>query len=398
MKACGLVVEYNPFHHGHLYHLQEAKKITNSDITVAIMSGSFLQRGEPAIIDKYHRTRAALEAGVDLVLELPYAYAVQSSALFAKGALLSLEALNVTSICFGSELGEITPFNLHIKQLKAHEQTFNEIVQNAVRSGIAYPKAISDAYKAIGLTSHHVTKPNNILGFHYLKTILDHDLSIEPYTIKRIANDYHTPYISGPIASATSIRNTLLQGDSAEVEQALPHASLQMLRQYYKKTHVFHHWESYFPSLYYKVMTSQLTALSHIHLIEEGLENRIQNKIDLATSFEDFLYHLSTSRYTRARLQRSLTHILTNTTKEEISAFHEDDIPYIRLLGMNKRGQAYIHQEKKQLDLPLLSRLNRSNASLLEMEERATKVYYSILPPLLRKKMFQQELKLPIIL
>jgi len=110
MKACGVVVEYNPFHLGHLHHLNEAKKATQADCIIAIMSGNFLQRGEPAIIDKFHRTEAALQCGADIVIELPYAYAVQSSNLFAKGALLSLAALGVSSVCFGSELGEIAPF------------------------------------------------------------------------------------------------------------------------------------------------------------------------------------------------------------------------------------------------------------------------------------------------
>lgn len=397
MKACGLVVEYNPFHHGHLYHVQKAKEITNSDVIIAIMSGSFLQRGEPAIIDKFKRTKSALHNGVDVVLELPYAYAVQSSNLFAKGALLSLHSLGISSICFGSELGKIDPFIEHIQQINQKKQQFDAYVYTSMNNGMSYPRAVSAAYENIGI-NHHVTKPNNILGFHYLKTISDYHLPIEPYTIKRIANDYHDKQIHGSIASATSIRNQLHEKlDTATIQHTLPKTSLRTLQQYFQEANMFHHWEDYFPSLYYKLITSQMKDLSEIHLMEEGIENRIKSQIEYTTSFATLMQGLTTSRYTNARLQRGLTHILTNTSKEEIDQFHDAQIPYIRLLGMNAQGQAYINQQKKQLEVPLLTKLHRKNAALLQIEERATKTYYSILAPNRRQKLFRQELQLPII-
>src|SRR5699024_2690172 len=387
MKACGLVVEYNPFHHGHLYHVQKAKQLTNSDVTIAIMSGSFLQRGEPAIIDKFKRTEAALQAGVDIVLELPYAYAVQSSNLFAKGALLSLNKLGVTSICFGSELGKVEPFIDHIQQMNQKKDQFDSYVQTFMKNGLSYPKSLSAAYEQIGIKNHHVTKPNNILGFHYIKTISDYNLSIEPYTIKRIANEYHHKQIESSIASATSIRAHLqVESNTAPIQHTLPEPSLLALQQYFQKTNKFHDWEDYFPSLYYKIITSQMKDLADIHLMEEGIENRIKTLIEKTTSFEGLMQKLTTSRYTNSRLQRGLTHILTNTSKEEMQQFHREEIPYIRILGMNKQGQAYINQQKKQLDVPLLTKLQRKNAALLKMEERASKTYYSILAPNVRQK------------
>lgn len=398
MKACGLVVEYNPFHHGHLYHVQKAKQITNCDVTIAIMSGSFLQRGEPAIIDKFKRTKAALHAGIDIVLELPYAYAVQSSNLFAKGALLSLNKLGVTSICFGSELGKIDPFIAHIQQMNLQKQQFDRHVHSFMNSGMSYPRAVSAAYEQIGIINHHVTKPNNILGFHYIKTISDYNLAIEPYTIKRVANNYHDKQIQGSIASATSIRLQLQDhANTAPIQHTLPDASLLTLQQYFQETNTFHNWENYFSSLYYKMITSQMKDLSEIHLMEEGIENRIKSQIEHATSFARLMQELTTSRYTKARLQRGLTHILTNTSKDEMQEFHSSQIPYIRILGMNAKGQAYINQQKKQLDVPLFTKLDRKNAALLHMEERATKTYYSIFAPNVRQKLFRQELQLPII-
>lgn len=397
MKACGLVVEYNPFHHGHLYHLEKAKQISSSDLTIAIMSGSFLQRGEPAMIDKFHRTKAALDQGVDIVLELPYAYAVQSSQLFAKGAILTLDAIGVDAVCFGSEVGEIDPLIEHLQFMKKHEAQFDAALQAHLQEGMSYPKAASLAYEKIGLHKHPITSPNNILGFHYIKTILEENISMQPYTIKRIANDYHDKNIHGAIASATSIRTSLLANkDTKQISHTLPDASLQSIEDYLDLTNTLHDWEAYFPFLYYKIRTSKVSELSQIHLMEEGLENRVIKQINKAHSFSSLLEHLNTNRYTNARLQRALTHLLTNTSKEEIEVFLNQSLPYVRLLGMNKQGQAYLQEKKKEIKLPILSKLNRKTANSLQIEERASKTYYSIFQPALAEKLFKQELQLPI--
>src|SRR5699024_9065331 len=188
VKACGLIVEYNPFHNGHLYHIKEAKEQSAADCMVAVMSGSFLQRGEPAIIDKFHRTKAALQTGVDLVIELPYTYVVQGSHLLASGAVQSLFEIGVSQICFGSEYGDMTPFLSHYDTLKKHDVQYPAHVRDLLQKGLSYPRANALALKHIGLTNGRldVSKPNNILGFSYVQTILDEQLPIEPITIKRI--------------------------------------------------------------------------------------------------------------------------------------------------------------------------------------------------------------------
>src|SRR5699024_1743363 len=146
MKASGLVVEYNPFHNGHLFHVQQAKKISSADCIIAVMSGSFLQRGEPAIIDKFHRTKTALASGVDIVLELPYAYAVQSSELFAKGAIHTLQKIGVDSLCFGSESGNISDFITSYNTLKEKNETFKRILKKSLNNGYSFPEASKEAY------------------------------------------------------------------------------------------------------------------------------------------------------------------------------------------------------------------------------------------------------------
>lgn len=398
MKACGLIVEYNPLHNGHLHHLKSAKKVTNADVIIVIMSGSFLQRGEPAIIDKIHRTNAALDAGADIVLELPYPYAVQSSELFAKGAVFSLFEMGVTSICFGSETGLINPFIKNHTEVEKHLTKYNQVLKAQLNEGLSFPSASGKAYKAIGLDGTLVNQPNNILGLSYVKTILKNKLPIEPYTIKRIQNEYHDKHITSSLASATSIRNELFKNSfSNAVSATLPASSLQALRSYYAVTKDFHHWERYFPFLHYKVLTMRVEDLRLIHGVDEGMEYRLKTTAKHAKSFADWLNRVKTKRYTETRLQRVFTHILTNSTKSEIEPFiSHPTVPYIRILGMNPLGQKYVSKRRNEMDIPIITRLNQKHADLIRTDEKATDTYYSILPPHISEELKAAELQLPI--
>ncbi len=398
MQACGLIVEYNPFHHGHQYHVAKAKQKTNADCIIAIMSGSFLQRGEPAIIDKFHRTKAALASGVDIVLELPYHYAVQSSHLFAKGAVLSLNEIGVENICFGSESGNIQSFIDSYYLLKSSQDKFDEHVQRYLAEGLSYPLANSRAFELIGMKHVDMMQPNNILGFSYVKQILNHQFDIEPETIKRIKSDYHESVITNKIASATSIRKELLNHDwTPSVTDALPETTIHQLKEYYKLSRKWHMWEAYFPYLRYRITSMSLQQLASIQGVDEGLEHRIKKTIQHAHSFQEWMKALKTKRYTEVRLQRMATHILTNTSKKESeSVTRLPSVPYLRLLGMTKTGRIYLNLIKKQLQLPLISNLNAKYSSLLYADEKALQVYYSILSPSIQIKLRNQEFQLPI--
>ncbi|ATI61084.1 nucleotidyltransferase [Bacillus thuringiensis] len=393
-----MVVEYNPFHNGHLYHVQQTKKLTQSDIIIAVMSGPFLQRGEPALISKWYRTKMALANGVDLVVELPYVFATQKAETFANGAISILNALRVSEICFGSEDGQIENFYNTISIQKNEEETFNCLVKQFMDAGNSYAKATSDAFSHI-LTSEKnidMSQPNNILGFQYMKAILSQNSSIQAQTIKRFASHYHDETFNDQhIASATSIRKQLFseEGLFTTIEPFLPQATTSLLANYKQNYGILHNWEQYFSFFKYRLMTMSPGDLRHIYEIEEGLEHRILSKIQNSSSFYSFMEALKTKRYTWTRLQRACTHILTNTTKEDIrSANIEQHAPYIRLLGMSQKGQTYLSKNKKKIELPILTHTKTFDHAALDIEKKANSVYFSIMHEPLRTQLLKQDI------
>ncbi|PFD11106.1 hypothetical protein COD84_13010 [Bacillus cereus] len=393
-----MVVEYNPFHNGHLYHVQQTKKLTQSDIIIAVMSGPFLQRGEPALISKWYRTKMALANGVDLVVELPYVFATQKAETFANGAISILNALRVSEICFGSEDGQIENFYNTISVQKNEDETFNCLVKQFMDAGNSYAKATSDAFSHI-LTSEKnidMSQPNNILGFQYMKAILSQNSSIQAQTIKRFASHYHDETFNDQhIASATSIRKQLFseEGSFTTIKPFLPQATTSLLANYKQNYGILHNWEQYFSFFKYRLMTMSPGDLRHIYEIEEGLEHRILSKIQNSSSFYSFMEALKTKRYTWTRLQRACTHILTNTTKEEIrSANIEQHAPYIRLLGMSQKGQTYLSKNKKKIELPILTHTKTFDHAALDIEKKANSVYFSIMHEPLRTQLLKQDI------
>src|SRR5699024_4505175 len=280
MRACDLIVEYNPFHYGHAYHIQAAKKIAEPDCIIAVMSGNFLQRGEPAIMDKFYRAKAALAAGVDIILELPFPYAVQNRDYFGYGAVHTLHAAGVSSICLGSESREITPITSIYEKLLKSRSNYEKHLKKQLKRGISFPEASMHAFKAIGLgdAGFDLSQPNNVLGFSYVKAILDSQLPIEPLTIKRQQSHYHDTEISNRIASATSIRKEIFHENklSSKAAVAMPETTTQQLLAYKDITGTWHDWESYFQILHYGVQTMSHEELREIHGMDEGLESRVK--------------------------------------------------------------------------------------------------------------------------
>jgi predicted nucleotidyltransferase len=401
MKAVGLIVEYNPFHNGHAYHLQAAKEAANADIVIAVMSGNFLQRGEPALVSKWYRTKMALRNGVDIVFELPYLYATQKAETFANGAISILDAAGCQSICFGSEHGDINAFYQTINYLDTMQEDFNLFIKQYMDTGVSYPKAQSLAFSQLAGSESFMdlSKPNNILGFQYIKAIIDQKSSIRPLTVPRKNADYHDEHFaSATIASATSIRKALFstEGGNIIINQYVPAPTSVLLTEYLQHYGVLHQWENYWSFLQFRLLQCRPDELKEIYEVEEGLENRLFSAALEAKSFKQFIEKIKTKRYTWTRLQRVCLQILMNTKKSEMPC-NLKKASYLRLLGMTTSGKEYLNQMKNQFSLPLISKLSSYKQKDISFDIKATRIYSFGLPEPLRNEMMLQEYNQPPI-
>lgn len=383
MKAVGVVVEYNPFHNGHAYHAAKSRELARADVVIAVMSGPFLQRGEPALVPKQIRAKMALQAGVDIVIELPYAFAVQKADLFAKGAVALLAAIGCESICFGSENGDIKSFVQTASFLEDKQDMIEQYVKKHIRSGASYPKAFSLAFLDIAKGDNQElldwSKPNNSLGLHYVRAIHSLKANLVPLTIGRKQADYHDPELPGgtnTIASATSIRTALLKsGDFSELASFVPKTTITELKEYLNMNKSFHSWENYWPLLQYRLLSSSPTELATLYDVHEGIENRLIQAAKRSQSFHDFLSNVKTKRYTWTRLQRMCVHILMSTLQTDLDRLVENTPHYLRLLGMTEKGQFYLKKHKSSFTLPLVSKLSSCTESGIADDIKASNLY-----------------------
>ncbi len=379
MKAVGIVVEYNPFHNGHAYHLTQAKKVAKADIVIAVMSGTFLQRGEPAMVDKWTRTKMALAGGVDIVIELPYVYSTAPATDFAKGAISILTAVGCDSFAFGSEDGSIQPFLNTYDLIDNNRTEYDALIKDSLKTGASYPKSLYYAYEQ--LTQKFpapyidLAQPNNILGFHYLEAARTLDSNIKPLTIPRIAAGYHDALKQdSSIASATGIRKALASTSSLQsVQKVVPETSFDYLTDWHRHYKKFASWESFWPLLQFTIMRHTPSELTRYAEVTEGIENAIMKAAKNSSSFNSFMKKIKSKRYTWTRIQRMITHIYTGFTKEQLQSFEAPS--FIRLLGMSAKGQAYLGKRKKDIELPLISRVAAANDAMLAIDIHAAELY-----------------------
>ncbi|MDQ1146821.1 putative nucleotidyltransferase [Bacillus sp. SORGH_AS 510] len=401
MKAVGLIVEYNPFHNGHAYHLSASKEAAQADVVIAVMSGNFLQRGEPALLSKWYRTKMALLNGVDIVFELPYRFATQKAEIFANGAISILEAARCESICFGSESGDISSFLHTIEYIKEEEKNLDDGIKFFMDTGVSYPKATALAFKQLQSSNNYLdlAKPNNILGLEYIKAIQRQHSLINPMTVTRKNANYHDEHFtSETIASATSIRKAIFspKAEGQGIDQYVPAATKQLLEEYFHHFQLFHQWENYWSYLQFRLIHSSTEDLKEIYEMEEGLENRLQAAAIQSESFQQFMERIKTKRYTWTRLQRLCVHILTNTKKVEMNS-NLEKATYLRLLGMTANGREYLNKTKKDFTLPLVSKLSSFKENMIDLDVKAARVYALGVPNHLKDEMFKQEFSQPPI-
>lgn len=400
MKAVGLIVEYNPFHNGHAFHFEMAKKVTGANTVIAVMSGNFLQRGEPALVSKWARTEMALKAGVDLVYELPFKYASQHAEVFANGAVALLTSAGSDFLCFGSESGDIEHFTNTLNLIRESDHHYQSRIKEHIQNGVSYPKALSLAFQDLSPSKNHIdlSRPNNILGYHYIKAIDDQSSAMTPFTITRKSAGYHDEHFSSDtIASATSIRNSLFSSDTEldKIKQYVPITTFEILKNYKQNYGGFHSWESYWPYLRYRILHSTPEELHDIYEMEEGLEHRIHATALSSASFSQFMNSLKTKRYTWTRLQRICVHILLNTKKSDMK---DIGLPtYLRLLGMSSNGRDYLSMKKKQIDLDHISKLSAYAKPDIDFDIKAARIY-SFGAKINQELLLQQEYSQPPIL
>lgn len=401
MKAVGIVVEYNPFHNGHAFHLAQTREKAKADIVIAVMSGQFLQRGEPALLPKWFRAKMALLAGVDIVIELPYQFATQKADTFALGAISVLGSMGCESVCFGSESGNIDDFLATLQFLEHHEVDYNKRIQFHMAQGVNYPKALSSAFLELNPTQSIVdlSQPNNILGYQYVKAIHDLKFPMKALTITRKNADYHDEHFtSDSIASATSIRKALFSKDGTleQIFPYVPETTATLLQQYLFQYQQFHQWENYWPYLRFRLLHSTPTELRKIYEVEEGLENRVIRAALNSNSFQEFMTSVKTKRYTWTRLQRMCVHILTNTTASEMIN-KMDRATYMRLLGMNDRGREYLNKWKSHTPIPIVSKLSSYPHDDISLDIRASQIYALGARDSMKQRLLQMEYEQPPI-
>lgn len=362
MKVIGIVAEYNPFHNGHLYQIEQIKKRYPDSILIVVLSGNFTQRGIPSVIDKWKKTEIALQCGIDLVIELPYAFATQGADLFAKGAISILKHIQADTLIFGSESGDLESLFL-LAKTQLEEPQFDTLVKVYIREGYNYPTALSKALE--DFTGKRTDLPNDILGITYLKEIIKQQAKIDVELIQR-TNSYHEETLEDDISSATAIRMALTE--NKDISSQVPKETLSYLTD-------LHFEDDYFPFLKYKILTE--TNLAQYQGVDEGIDHLLKKEIQSATSTDDLINRIKSKRYTYNKLRRMLNHVLCSFTKEEAREMKE--IEYLRILGFTKEGRDYLNKRKKELDLPLVTVYARHPSKQLELELKTTYVYASIL-------------------
>lgn len=388
MKSVGIVVEYNPFHNGHKHHLKMAREVSGADVVIGVMSGDYVQRGEPAAFNRWERAEIALKNSVDLIIELPIFYSTQNAEIFAKGAIEILEELRVENVVFGSETSDLKTLEKIVSATENEE--YKSIIRNELQNGVAYPRASAIALEKLGIAVN--SQSNDILGIEYVRAAKNKKLKLIP--IKRIGTGYHSTNIVGEIASATGIRKIL---KNIENKEEISELELKVIKNIVPEETYNHlgnlkiesivELEKFYFLIRYEIINNS-KALIQIQDVEEGLDMRLYECAIKYSDFNDFITNLSTKRYTKGRLQRVLIHILLGITKELTTKVKErDKVPYIRVLGFTEKGRNYLKQIKKEREglpciLTSLSNIRRDltieEREFIEFNEKASLIYRMI--------------------
>ena len=399
MKTVGIIAEYNPFHKGHAYHIQKAKENAEADFVVVVMSGNFVQRGTPAIIDKYTRTKMALDGGADLVLELPVPFATAAAPIFAEAGVSLLYHLGcVDTLCFGSESGDVGSLIATARILMDEPPEYKALLQRFLKEGNSYPKSVQMAVQSLGnklgneRNNELSASPNDTLAIEYIKALLKYNSAIKPIAIKREGNGYHETSLSSGFASASAIRNQLEQlpisplssyaisadctnsaclSTFSTLESFLPETSCSLIKDFFAHTFPVTEDDFSFPLamvLNAGQMTNGMSILQAADMTSE-LSDRIHRLLSSGKlfTFSELAEALKTKNITRARINRALFHCLLAITREDLEYFRTDTFcSYARILGFKKKASPLLKAIKNNADIPVITKLADAKSKLGE--------------------------------
>ena len=387
-KVLGIIAEYNPFHNGHLYQIQEAKKRIGADFVVAVISGNFVERGNTSLVNKWVKTQMALRNGVDLVIELPTVYSVSSAENFAEGAIKILDSLRIVdTICFGTETDDLAALNNIANVLYAEPKEYISILNHELKQGLSYPRARENALMMylndIKRYANIMSGSNNILAIEYLKALKKYKSDMKPLAIQRKNVYYNDEKIVDEFASSTAIRKMLARGQYNDMRKVMPTSSYMILKEEVKRGNFVLDLSKFEKEIIYTLRRMSTRQIAELQDVTEGLEYAIKNAANSCNNLLDLLDNIKSKRYTQTRIQRILIYALLGITKRDIDN-SKKTTPYVRILGFNKVGREMlsdiceinnklnvITSVKKFVD----SNNNKVLAQMLEKDILATNIY-----------------------
>ncbi|MCI8486753.1 MAG: nucleotidyltransferase [Clostridia bacterium] len=387
-RVLGIIAEYNPFHNGHLYHLQKSIQETDSDYVIAIISGNFVQRGNSSVINKWKKAEMALKSGVNLVIELPTIYSISSAENFAFGAIKILNELKIVkSVSFGTETGDMAALNNIANLLVQEPKKYQYILQNELKMGVSFPKAREIAVLKVFNDNRRygniMSSPNNILAIEYLKSIKRLKSFMKPHLVKRERVFYNDDAVVDDFASATAIRRLLSRNQTEDLSRVLPKSSYEILMEEIKKENVVLDIAKYEKEIIYNLRKMSLKQIQNIPDVSEGLEHAIKNAVGSCNNLPELLNMIKSKRYTGTRLQRILICSLLGITKKNMENSKKIR-PYVRILGMDEKGKQLISKITKanpKLDIiTSVKKFTENNHNkfikeMLDIDINATDIY-----------------------
>ncbi len=391
MTVNGIIAEYNPFHNGHLNHIMSSKAMTHADYTIVVMSGNFVQRGAPAVVDKFVRTKMALENGVDLVLEIPSCYSTASAEYFATAGVTLLDKLGVVNyLSFGSENGNIESLKRIASILTEEPPEYAELLGRYLHDGYTYPIARNNALMQYEASLYDATRimesPNNILAIEYIRALTKRNSSIVPITIPRAGSNYHDRYMSPEAngASATAIREAIPEG--GDFSTAMPESAYMALFDEIENGRIMD-LDDFSAVMYYKLLQERKIGYASYFDVSKTLSDRIVKLLPEFTSFKNFIEEVKTRDRTYTRISRCLMHILLDITGINVKSYElVDYIPYARVLGFRRDAEPLLTEIKYRSSIPVITKVADASGMLFaepwkmfRNEIRANEIYYSAL-------------------